>query len=112
MRRLDLRLGHELSDTLRERVIVRADLFLHYDISLRDAARKMGISHSTLHYDLRILLPKISKYRYEAVHKMLARHKLRAKRAFERTWSRNSTGKRPKAAAGNCTNNKREGAKV
>lgn len=112
MKKLDLRLYHELPKALKERVIIRTGIFLQFDLSLRDAARRMGISHSTLHNDLRVLLPKISKYRYEAVDRMLIRHKLRAKKAFERQWSRNSTRKRPKAAAGNCPNNKREGAKV
>ncbi len=58
-------------DFIESRVIQEANYIIATKCTIRDCAKKFGISKSTVHRDMRVLLPKINIAKYNKVDKIL-----------------------------------------
>ena len=81
---------------IEERVIDIARYVAERKVTVRDAAKRFGISKSTVHKDLRDRLPKLDKQLYREVDKVLnfnlaARH-IRGGEATRQKWEERRIG--------------------
>lgn len=60
---------------IRSRVLEEADIFLRDKTTVREVAKKVGISKSTVHKDFTKKLPLIDKEKYFEVSKLLEYNK-------------------------------------
>lgn len=60
---------------IRSRVLEEADIFLCEKTTVREVAKKVGISKSTVHKDLTQKLPLIDKEKYFEVSRLLEYNK-------------------------------------
>lgn len=63
--------GEEVTQYIEERVIDIAKYVVRQKTTVRDTAKRFGVSKSTVHRDLRDRLPKINRSLYKEVDKVL-----------------------------------------
>lgn len=67
--------GVKLRDYIEERVIRMANYMVSREATIRETARKFGISRSCCHFDLRNRLPKLDMELYRKVDEVLEKNK-------------------------------------
>ncbi len=81
---------------IEERVIDIARYVAERKVTVRDAAKRFGISKSTVHKDLRDRLPKLDKQLYREVDKVLnfnlAERHIRGGEATRQRWEERRIG--------------------
>jgi len=63
------------ADYINYRVIETAQYFINNEATVRETAKHIGVSKSTVHKDLTERLPRINRLLYEQVNKILEKNK-------------------------------------
>ena len=68
-------MGNRYADYINYRVIETAYYLINHNSTIRETAKHIGVSKSTVHKDLAERLPRINRLLYEQVNNILEKNK-------------------------------------
>ena len=68
-------MGNRYADYINYRVIETAYYLINHNSTIRETAKHIGVSKSTVHKDLAERLPRINRLLYEQVYNILEKNK-------------------------------------
>lgn len=63
-----------MKNNIRKRVLEEADIIINTHISLRELAKLIGVSKSTIHNDMKYRLETINEEKYRKVKQVFSKH--------------------------------------